>query len=256
MKPLFSIIIVFVFALNFTASVSSAAENELTVFAAASTTGPLLEAAKAYKSKTGVAVRFSFASSGTLARQIEQGAKADIFISASKKWGDYASEKGLLVEDTKRQFLTNTLVLIAPKGKEVPKISFSENFDLSRVFAGKMSIGNPAHVPAGRYAKEALTNLKWWDSLKSRLILSKDVRAALRVIEVGEAELGIVYGSDAGTSEKVVIAGVFPASSHKPIIYVIGKCKGGAEKSEDFIKFLSTPEVSAIFKNFGFIPKP
>ncbi len=232
---------------------------ELNVYAAASTTGPLMEIAQAFEKETGIKIKTSFASSGVLARQIEQGAEADIYISASKKWADYTEEKDLLIPSTRKNFLTNTLVFITPKGSpSAVKIVFSPDFDLPAELKSRLSIGNPEFVPAGRYAKEAMSHFNWWEGFQGnkRLILSKDVRAALRVVETGEAELGVVYGSDAKTSDKVILAATFPKDSHKPIIYVIAAVKGGSEDAGKFIDYIFSAQASAIFKNFSFIPLP
>lgn len=188
-----------------------AADTELTVDAAASTTGPLLKISEMFKAETGITIKTSFASSGVLARQIEQGAPADIFISASKKWADYAEEKDLLKEGTRKNFLTNTLVLIKPLDTAgLADFEFKAEYDFPAKLDGRLSIGNPEHVPAGKYAQQSLTALGWWEPLQDKLILSKDVRSALRVVEAAEAEYGIVYGSDAKKSEKIEVAGVFP----------------------------------------------
>lgn len=235
---------------------ASAGEPKLTVYAAASTTGPLLEIAKLYKKKTGMEVNYSFASSGVLARQLEQGAPASVYISASKKWADYVEKAGLIKDGTRYNFLANTLVLISPKdSKEPTKIEFDKSFKFAELLKGRLSIGNPEHVPAGKYAKQALTALGWWDGLSKKMIFGKDVRTALRVVEVGEAEYGIVYGSDSLKSDKVETVGIFPESTHKPIVYVVTAVKGSGEEADKFIDYLFSPEVSKIFESFGFIPK-
>lgn len=234
-----------------------ASEKELTIYAAASTTGPITQIAKKFQEETGIEIKTSFASSGVLARQIEQGAIADVYISASKKWADYAEGKDLLKNGTRKDFLSNTLVLIKPK--EVTyndKIEFSKAYNFPAKLAGRLSIGNPEHVPAGKYAKQSLEALNWWKSLKDKLILAKNMRSALRVVEVAEADYGIVYGSDAKKSTKVEVAGVFPASTHKPIIYVISVVKGGSSSSSDFISYLFTDTAQKIFEEYGFVPLP
>ena len=234
-----------------------ASDKELTVYAAASTTGPITEIVKKFQEENRIEIKTSFASSGVLARQIEQGATADIFISASKKWADYAEDKDLLKNDTRKDFLSNTLVLIKPKDvKYNDKIEFSKDYDFPAKLTGRLSIGNPEHVPAGKYAKQSLESLNWWKGLKEKLILAKDVRSALRVVEVAEADYGIVYGSDAKKSDKVEVAGIFPANTHKPIIYVISCIKGGSNKSSDFISFLFTDTAQKIFEEYGFVPLP
>lgn len=231
------------------------AGETVTVFAAASTTGPFLKIAKLYKEKTGKDVRFSFASSGTLVRQIEQGAQADVYVSASKKWADYASDKNLLEKGSATQLLSNSLVLICPVDYAAGKIRLEPDFDIAAAFKGKLSLGNPAHVPAGRYAKEVMDSLGWWSKLQGRMILAKDVRSALRVVEFSEAELGIVYGSDAKKSAKVKVVGVFAPTLRKPIVYIIAKCKGAKAGAAEFMKFAASAQAGAIFKEFGFIPK-
>ena len=244
------------FFLTLSSSALLAADDSLTIDAAASTTGPLMEITKKFKEKTGITVKTSFASSGVLARQIEQGAQADVYISASKKWADYAEKKGLLKEGTRKNFLKNTLVLIQPKGViGLKNIIFTSDYNFPAKLSGRLSIGNPEHVPAGRYAQQSLTSLKWWQALQDKLILSKDVRSALRVVEAAEAEYGIVYGSDAKKSEKIEIAGVFPPETHKPIVYVIAEVKGGSSMSKEFIDYIFSDTAKEIFEEFGFIPE-
>ncbi len=234
---------------------SFAGDAELTVCAAASTTGPIMDISKLFKEKTGITIKSSFASSGVLARQIEQGNPADVFISASKKWADYAKSKGLLKADTRTNILTNTLVMIIPKdGATLKDFAFSKDYNFPEKLSGRLSIGNPEHVPAGKYAQQSLTALGWWQGLQDKLILSKDVRSALRVVEVGEADYGIVYGSDAKKSPKVEVAGVFPDSTHKPIVYVIAEVEGANADAGRFIDFLFSDEAGKIFAEYGFVP--
>ncbi len=234
---------------------SFAADKELTICAAASTTGPIMDISKIFKDKTGITIKSSFASSGVLARQIEQGNPADVYISASKKWADYAEKKGLLKAGTRTNILTNTLVMIIPKGgKTLKDFTFSKDYNFPEKLEGRLSIGNPEHVPAGKYAQQSLTALGWWQGLKEKLILSKDVRSALRVVEVGEADYGIVYGSDAKKSSKVEVAGIFPDSTHKPIVYVIAEVDGAKADASKFIDFLFSEEAGKIFTEYGFVP--
>ena len=226
--------------------------GEFTVFAAASTTGPIIKIVEKYQNEKKVKIKTSFASSGMLIKQIENGAQADIYISASKKWADYAEDNKLIIPESRKNFLGNTLVFIIPKGEDKVKISFISDNKFAKEFSGRISIGNPEHVPAGKYAKESLMALNWWGELKDKFILSKSVRGALRVVESAEAEYGIVYGSDAAKSEKVEVTGVFPDDLHKPIVYVIACVVNCSQESYDFVDYICSSSAQEIFQEYGF----
>ncbi len=237
--------------------VSFAAQDEqkVTVFAAAGTTNAMTEAGDLFEKQKMGKVIFSFASASTLAKQIEQGAPADIFISANKEWMDYLDTRKLLEPGTRFNFLSNVLVLIAPVTSPIDHIDLAKGQGLLKYLGGGLlSTGDPDHVPVGQYAKEALTNLGMWQGIENRIARAKDVRAGLALVERGEAPLGIVYASDAKISDKVKVVGVFPEESHQPINFsvaiIAGEKNGVAVK---FIEMLKTPEAKDIFIKYGFI---
>lgn len=233
------------------------AADKVTVFAAASLTNAMHDIAAQYQKEKGVQVVSSFASSSTLARQIEQGAPADLFISADQQWMDYSISKQQIVENTRYTLLGNELVLVAAKASKIDKVEIDDKTQWTKLLGdSRLAVGDPDHVPAGIYAKEALQKLGAWSTLEPKLARASDVRGALALVEREEAPLGIVYGSDAIASKKVKVVGTFPASSHKPVEYPMAIVKDH-EKPEvrAFYDYLKTPAASAIFKQYGFAPK-
>ena len=233
------------------------AADKVTVFAAASLTNAMQDIAAQYQKEKGVQVVSSFASSSTLARQIEQGAPADLFISADQQWMDYSISKQQIVENTRYTLLGNELVLVAAKASKIDKVEIDDKTQWTKLLGdSRLAVGDPDHVPAGIYAKEALQKLGAWSTLEPKLARASDVRGALALVEREEAPLGIVYGSDAIASKKVKVVGIFPASSHKPVEYPMAIVKDH-EKPEvrAFYNYLKTPAASAIFKQYGFAPK-
>ncbi len=233
------------------------AADKVTVFAAASLTNALQKIAEQYQQQNGVEVVSSFASSSVLARQIEQGAPADLFISADQQWMDDAVAKQSVDNATRVTLLGNDLVLIAPKNTKPPAVTLSAATDWKSLLKGqRLAVGDPAHVPAGIYAKEALQKLGAWQSLESKLAPASNVRAALALVERNETPYGIVYGSDAVASKDVVVVGSFPADSHKPVEYPMAMVKGHQSAAASaFWHYLQGPEAAAIFKQYGFTPK-
>ncbi|GBU13655.1 molybdate ABC transporter periplasmic binding protein [Enterobacterales bacterium] len=238
-------------------TVQAQAADKITVFAAASLTNAMQDIATQYQKEKGVQVVSSFASSSTLARQIEQGAPADLFISADQQWMDYSIKKQQIVENTRYTLLGNELVLIAAKASKIDKVDISDKTEWTKLLGdSRLAVGDPDHVPAGIYAKEALQKLGAWTTLEPRLARASDVRAAMALVEREEAPLGIVYGSDALASQKVKVVGVFPASSHKPVEYPMAVVKGHENPEVTaFYDYLKTPAASAIFKHYGFTPR-
>ncbi len=224
------------------------------LLAAASLTEAMREVADAWARHGHPLPRLSFASSSTLARQIEQGAPANIFASADEQWMDYLDKRHLLAPGTRRDLLSNALVLIVPADRKT-RVAIGPGFDLSAVLGrdGRLAIGDPAHVPAGIYGKQALTRLGLWDGVKDRIAPAADVRGALFLVERGEAPAGIVYATDAAAVQGVAVAGVFPAGSHPPITYpfaiVAGHDSAGAR---ELLAFASGAEARAIFARRGF----
>lgn len=235
----------------------------LLVFAAASLTNALHAIGPLYTRRSGETVTFSFAASSTLARQIAAGAQANVFFSADTDWMDFLKSRGLIDPATRRDIVGNRLALIAPTGSPV-RLLVSKDFDLAGALGrtGRLAIGEPGSVPAGRYARDALRSLGVWDSVADRLIPSENVRAALEYVARGEAPLGIVYETDALIEPRVHIVGLFPASSHPRIDYpaaVVAAAKGGppagrAADAARFVRFLASPEAQRVFHKFGFLP--
>jgi molybdate transport system substrate-binding protein len=232
------------------------AQTEVVVFAAASTTNAVTEIGQLCAARNMGRITPSFASSSTLAKQIASGAPADLYISANKKWMDFLDEKHLIDRKSRLDLLGNRLVLIAPTGSALKNIDVTPGFSVTPFLGkdGRLSMGDPDHVPAGMYGKQALENLGSWDPVKDRLAPMKDVRAALVLVERAEAPLGLVYATDAAISKKVRVVGTFPEDSHPPIVYPVAAVAGGkAEAAGRFIDFLRSPESRAVFEKYGFV---
>lgn len=227
------------------------AVEALSVFAAASTTPVMTELAELYRQQTGVELKLNFASSGTLARQIEAGAPADVFISANPKWMDYLQSVAIVRNASRVDLLANRLVLIAPKG-QAPAVEASPDFNLAAAFEGRLAVGDPAHVPAGAYAMEALGSLGWRAGLEQRLAPTADVRAALRMVGRGETALGIVYATDAASSTGVDVVAVFPETAHRPIRYPAAVTTRARPGSDALLKWLAGEHAGAVCKRYGF----
>jgi len=245
--------VVLIQAAFLTLPASGQAPREITVFAAASLTNALQEVGEAFAKAGEARVKFSFASSSTLAKQIEAGADAQLFLSADEAWMDYLDTRGLVAAGTRRAILGNRLVLVVPADKPVQvEIKAGSNW-LSSLSAGRIATGDPAHVPVGKYAQQALTNLGVWAGVEPRLARADNVRNALVLVERGEAVAGIVYGTDAAVSKQVMVAGMFPESAHDAISYPVALLRphdqGGARA---FYTFLSSPGARAIFTRHGF----
>ncbi len=230
----------------------AAAAEPLTVFAAASLTDAMTQAGKVYERKTGAQVRFSFASSSTLARQIDAGAPADLYASANEKWMDWLEKRGLVLAGSRTSPIANRLVLVAPENETPPRGERIENLPALLGGEGRLAIGDPAHVPAGIYGKEALKSLGLWTALEPRLAAADNVRAALALVERGEAPYGIVYATDARIA-RVRVVEAFPDATHTPITYPFALLKdGNAKQAGEFLAFLTSDEGLAIFERFGF----
>ncbi|MCW7763548.1 molybdate ABC transporter substrate-binding protein [Photorhabdus luminescens] len=232
------------------------ATEKVTLFAAASLTNALDDIALQYKQKTKGEVVASYASSSTLARQIEQGAPADIFISADQQWMDYVAGKKLIIDETRLTMLGNQLVLIAPKESKLDKVDINKETKWKSLLEdGRLAVGDPDHVPVGIYAKESLQYLGAWETVNPLLARTSNVRSGLALVERAEVPLGIVYGSDAIASDKVKVVGIFPEESHKPIEYPMAIIKDHSNPTViNFYAYLKTPEAVAIFKRYGFHP--
>ena len=226
------------------------AVDKVTVYAAASLTNAINELDVIYEQKNKVQIQTSYAGSSTLAKQIEAGAPADIFISADVQWMDYLQKKQLVSANDRVNLLGNRLVVIAPKARPI-KLKIDKSFDFTRVVQGKWCTGDTKSVPVGKYAKQALTSIGWWDKVSTRLVETEDVRAALNFVARGECQLGIVYATDAAISKNVVIIGTFLKNTHQAIIYPIGLVKKNTE-SMNFYKFLQSSQATKVFKKYGF----
>jgi len=224
------------------------------VFAAASLTDVLREIGNIYEAAGHPAPRFSFAASSALARQIEQGAEADVFLSADEDWMDYLAERNLIDASTRRTLLTNTLVLAAP-ARAPFQLDVAPGMDLvGALKGGRLSLADPDSVPAGKYAREALEHLGVWASVEGNIVRAENVRAALRYVETGDAAAGIVYGTDArAAGDKVFVVGTFPEGSHTPITYPGALLTGkGAGPGKDFLDFLGSEQAGKVFAAAGF----
>ena len=227
---------------------------DLTVFAAASLTDAMGDIGRAWQAAGRGRLRFNFAASSTLARQLDQGAEANLFASADLQWMDWAAARGLIAEDTRRSLLGNDLVLVMPKA-QLRQIRIETGLNLAGLLGpnGRIAIGDPSNVPAGIYAKQALTRLGLWGIAAPRLARSDSVRSALLLVERGEVPLGIVYATDAAVAPGVGIAGVFPDTSHDPITYPFAVPKAGdTPAARALLAYLSGTEAAAIFKLRGF----
>lgn len=225
-----------------------------TVFAAASLTDALKDVSAAWVAQGHAAPVTSFASSSTLARQIEQGAGASLFASADEQWMDELDKKGLIAPGTRRDLLSNDLVLVV-SARSPRTVAIGPGFDLAAVLGpdGRLAVGDPAHVPAGIYAEQALRKLGAWDAAEPRLARADSVRSALLLVERGEAPAGIVYATDAAVSPAVAIAGVFPADSHDKIAYPFALLRGAdTDEARALLAFIEGPDARKLFVARGF----
>lgn len=242
-------------------NVASAAEGDanagksIIVFAAASLTDALGEIDKGYTAKTGVEVKASFAASSALARQIESGAKAEVFFSADEEWMDYLAQRNLLQPKTRHDVVGNRLVMIAP-ADSTARIDIKPGFSIANVLGdnGRLATGDPDSVPVGKYAQAALTKLGTWDAIAPRLVRAENVRAALAYVARGEAKLGIVYSTDAQAEKRVKVVGTFPENSHPPIRYPIAATTAATADGTKYVDFVRSKASQEIFKKYGFSP--
>lgn len=231
---------------------AEATPRPVTVFAAASLTDALERLGDEFGRSTGIPVRFSFAASSVLARQIEAGAGADIFFSADQEWMDYLQQRGRIKEATRRNLLGNRLALIAPADSTL-QLKITPGFALARALGGRrLATGDPDSVPVGRYAKNALTSLGVWQDVADRLVRAEDVRHALMFVSRGEVPLGIVYESDARIDRNVRVIDIFPAASHPPITYPVALTRSASAEASRFFDFVRGPAGRAAFEDLGF----
>ena len=231
-----------------------AAEEALTVFAAASLKNALDDTNAAFSKATGVKVVASYAASSALVKQIEQGAPADVFISADLRWMDYAAEHKLIKPDSRVNLLGNRLVLIAPKDSKLDKIAIAKGFDIAKLAGdGRIAVADVKAVPAGLYAKAALETLGAWAAAEPKLAMAENVRATLAFVARGETPIGIVYETDAKIEPKVKIVGVFPDGSYPPVTYPVAATAATTNAAvARYLDFLRTGAAKAIFEKYGF----
>lgn len=230
---------------------SSVRADDVTIYAAASLTNVIKTLAASYEEGKTTHIKPSFASSSTLARQIEAGAPADIYFSADPQWMDYLQHRRLIDNRSRKELLGNALVLIAPISQ--PRtVEMKPGRGLASGFTGKLCMGDTGHVPAGIYGQQALQSLDWWDALAKRVVATEDVRAALAFVQRGECPLGVVYATDAAASPQVMIAGRFAASSHDPIIYPIALLPRASAEARDFYRYLQGDAAKAVYRQAGF----
>ncbi|MFN3670909.1 MAG: molybdate ABC transporter substrate-binding protein [Bosea sp. (in: a-proteobacteria)] len=248
------LMLTFAAALPLLATPALAQPTELVIFAAASLKNALDEAASVWTRETGKpAPRISYAASGSLARQIEQGAPADLFLSADLDWMDYLDGRGLIRKETRLSLLGNAIVLIAPKDSTA-SVDLSQAAALSAALgSGRLAMANVEAVPAGKYGKAALEKLGGWDKVKDRVAQAENVRAALLLVARGEAPLGIVYATDASAEPGVKVLARFPAGSHPPIIYPAAVVKSSNNADAlPFLRLLSSAKARSAFTAQGF----
>jgi molybdate transport system substrate-binding protein len=239
----------FVVLLAFTAQAQA-----LTVFAAASLKEALDAIADAYGAQQPPRPVVAYAASSALARQIESGAPADVFISADQDWVDYLAQKHLLVPGTRRDLVHNELVLVAPARTPVTLAPVPGFALRAALHGGRLALADPGAVPAGRYARAALEKLGVWHDVAGQIASAENVRAALALVARGEAPLGIVYATDARAEPRVMVAGTFPADAHPPIVYPAALVKGAQAGAQRFLDFLGSDAARAIFVHNGFVP--
>jgi molybdate transport system substrate-binding protein len=230
------------------------------VFAAASLKNALDAVNRKYEAETGRKATVSYAASSTLAKQIESGAPADIFISADRRWMDYAQQNDLIDPKTRHDLLGNSLVLIAPKESprgagplDAGQTTIAPGFPLAKLLGdGRLAMAEPNSVPAGIYAKAALTRLGVWDAVAGRIAAAENVRAALALVARGEAPLGIVYKTDAAIEPGVKIVGAFPPDTHEPIVYPMALTRSARPEAVSLAEYLRGPTAKKLFAEHGF----
>jgi molybdate transport system substrate-binding protein len=247
--------LVMALVLLFAAGTASAAPAGPLVLAAASLQESMNAAADAWAHRGHARPVLSFAASSALARQVEAGGAADLFVSADEDWMDAVAKAGLIVPETRRDFLGGALVIVGPAHGAV-RLTPAPHFPLARALGGgRLAMADPDSVPAGRYGREALQHLGVWDQVSGQVARAANVRAALALVAQGAAPLGIVYATDARAEPAVRVVGTFPAGSYAPVTYPVARLKASTNPdAEGFRRFLISAEGKAIFRRFGFTP--
>lgn len=245
-----------IFLIGVPSVAAESVQSPIVVFAAASLTDVLQELGDQFTQTTSTRVTFSFAASSALARQIENGAPADIFFSADTDWMDYLQGRQLIQAASRHVLVGNRLALVAPADAKLA-LKIVPGFALAAALGeNRLATGDPDSVPVGRYAREALIKLGVWDSVEKRLVRTENVRAALAFVDRGEVALAIVYQTDALIDPKVRIVDVFPDETHTPITYPVALTIGARASAAKFVDFLRGPAGRAAFKKYGFEPLP
>jgi molybdate transport system substrate-binding protein len=253
MHRLAGLFVAFVILIGSAVSPAAAQDKTLTVFAAASMKNALDDIDAAFTAKTGVKVNASYAASSQLAKQIEQGAPADIFVSADTDWMDYATSKKTIDEPSRVNLLGNSIVLIAPKDSKVDNVTIGPGFDLAKLAGdGKIATGDVKAVPVGKYAKAALEKLGAWQAAEPKFAMAESVRAALTLVARGEAALGIVYSTEAKVEPGVKVVGTFPADSHPAIIYPVAATSTAKPEAKAYLDYLRSSAAKAVLEKYGF----
>jgi molybdate transport system substrate-binding protein len=242
--------------LGFGSARAQEVQPELLVFGAASLSNVLDEISASYTRDTGQAVKASYAASSALARQIEAGARADVFLSADVEWMDYMQSHQLIDPATRSDLLGNRLVLVAPAASDV-KLQIAPHFALAQALGkDKLATGDPEYVPVGRYARSALTALGVWNDVADRLVRADNVRTALAFVSRGEVPLGIVYATDARVDKGVRVVDTFPENTHSKIVYPVAATQDAREGARRYVEYLRKPEAQALFQKYGFVTLP
>ena len=232
---------------------AQAQDKTVTVFAAASMKNAIDDINAAFTKATGIKAVASLAASSALAKQIEQGAPADVFASADLEWMDYVAGKKLIKDDSRVNLLGNKLVLIAPKDSKLDNVTIGQGFDIARLAGdGRIAVADVRAVPAGKYAKAALEKLGGWAAAEPKLASAENVRAALALVGRGEAPLGIVYETDAKIEKNVKIVGHFPEGSHPPITYPVALTANAKPEAAQYLAFLRSGVAKTVFETYGF----
>jgi molybdate transport system substrate-binding protein len=253
MNGFFVIVVAAVAALGLSVAPALAQSHDVLVFAAASLKNALDAIDAQYQRETGKHISVSLGASPTLAKQIENGAPADIFISADLDWMDYLTQRNLIKPDTRKNLLGNELVMIAPKDSTA-HVKIEAGFPLAKLLAGgKLAMADTSAVPAGKYGKAALEKLGVWSSVAGEIAQAENVRAALALVARGEAPLGIVYQTDAAAEPNVRVVGVFPETTHPPIIYPVALVTSSTNPDAAwFLTYLESGNARAVFEEQGF----
>lgn len=242
--------------LNTPARAADAENPQTLVFAAASLTNVLDEIGAAYTQQTRLPVKFSYAASSALARQLEAGARADVFFSADLEWMDYVQARNLIDRTSRRNVSGNRLALVAPADSKL-ELRIAPGFALAAALGnGRLATGDPQSVPVGKYARSALTSLGVWNDVADRLVRAENVRSALAFIARGETPLGIVYETDAKIEKRVRVVDFFPADSHPPIVYPVAVTAQARPAARRFVDFLQGTAAQEAFKKYGFQDPP